>query len=158
NLLAVRGRELADRHSQFGFDPVRPVTLVQLPGQPSQSTLRQYQPEYVGADFERQDSAPAVNWTLVAGMIALAVVGVVISGAFAVGARRQLVTLGQLSANGAGEPLLRRMLSLQGSWCGAFGTALGLGAGVVTLVLMHDRFNQWIHRDIGSYIWSPRNL
>jgi len=83
---------------------------------------------------------------------------VVISGAFAVGARRQLVTLGQLSANGAGERLLKRMLSLQGAWSGVLGTAVGLGAGVTTLMLMHTQFNNWFHRDIGPYAWLPRDL
>src|SRR5262249_49580692 len=90
--------------------------------------------------------------------IALGISGIVISGAFAVGARRQLVTLGQLSANGAGESLLRRMLSLQGALCGALGTAAGLGAGVVALRLMHGQFDTWIHRDIGPYMWSVPNL
>ena len=43
----------------------------------------------------------AVRWSLVLGAVVLTVVGIVISAAFAVGARRQLVTLGQLSASGA---------------------------------------------------------
>ena len=42
-------------------------------------------------------------------MIALAIAGVVISGAFAVGA--PTLTLGQLSANGAGESLLKRAVA-----------------------------------------------
>ncbi len=91
-------------------------------------------------------------------MIALAIAGVVISGAFAVGARRQLVTLGQLSANGAGESLLKRMLSLQGAWSGVLGTGVGLAAGAATLALMHGQFNKWIHHDIGPFAWSPRDL
>ena len=66
-------------------------------------------------------------------MVALAIVGVVIAGAFAVGARRQLVTLGQLSANGADEHLLRRTLSFQGLWSGVLGGAAGVAGGVVLL-------------------------
>ena len=121
--------------------------------------MARYGPEYFSADSPTSDNTTkAVNWTLVAGMIALAIAGVVISGAFAVGARRQLVTLGQLSANGAGEGLLKRMLSLQGAWAGVLGTSVGLAAGVTTLTLMHGHFNSWIHRDIGPLVWSPRDL
>lgn len=53
------------------------------------------------------DDARAVRWSLVLGAIALTVVGIVISAAFAVGARRQLVTLGQLSASGASPGVVR---------------------------------------------------
>ena len=134
------------------------LTLVQLPGHPTDAQLKSYGPTYFSAASTRGSAERAVDWTLVGGMIALAIVGVVISGAFAVGARRQLVTLGQLSANGAPEPLLRRMLALQGAWCGVLGTVLGLGAGVITLLLMHGQFNDWAHRDIGPFAWSPRAI
>jgi putative ABC transport system permease protein len=155
--LAVRGDELAGR-PDFSFEPVQQVTLVRLRGHPSTADLKSYAPQYMSSVSDTNSGARAVDWTLVGGMIALAIVGVVISGAFAVGARRQLVTLGQLSANGAGESLLRRMLSLQGAWCGALGAALGLASGAITLVLMHARFNGWAHRDIGPFVWSPRDL
>jgi putative ABC transport system permease protein len=157
-LIAARGSELSALRSS-SFDQSEQYTLVRLPGHPSAAQLQQYGPQYFSADSPTGNSnTQAVNWTLVAGMIALAIAGVVISGAFAVGARRQLVTLGQLSANGAGEGLLKRMLSLQGAWSGALGTAAGLGTGVATLVLMHSHFDDWIHRDIGPYAWSARDL
>src|SRR5262249_8332417 len=133
---------------------------VQLPGHPTKSELAKYGPPYISAasQYVEKHTQRAVNWTLVAGMIALAIAGIVISGAFAVGARRQLVTLGQLSANGADGSLLRRPLSLQGVLCGVLGTAAGIIGGVVTLVLVHARFDGWIHRDIGPYVWSTRDL
>ncbi len=158
-LIAVRGNELAASRLQSSFDQVEQYTLVRIPGHPSARALQRYAPQYFGADTPSRDhTSQAVNWTLVAGMIALAIAGVVISGAFAVGARRQLVTLGQLSANGAPEDLLKRMLSLQGAWSGVLGTALGIAAGATTLALMHTQFDTWIHRDIGPFVWSPRDL
>jgi putative ABC transport system permease protein len=156
-LLAVRGNEL-DSSQLSSLDQVQQITLVQIPGHPSQAALQQYGPTFFSAESTSNNITKTVNWTLVAGAIALAISGVVISGAFAVGARRQLVTLGQLSANGASEGLLKRMLSLQGAWCGVLGTGVGMAAGVVTLSLMHGQFNDWIHRDIGPYVWSARDL
>ena len=156
-LMAIRGNELSDRASTFSFEPTQQLTLVQLPGHPTDAQLRAYGPAYFSAASSLGSAERAVDWTLVGGLIALAIVGVVISGAFAVGARRQLVTLGQLSANGAPESLLRRMLALQGAWCGVLGTAVGLGAGAVTLSLMHGHFDDWAHRDIGPFAWSARD-
>src|SRR5262249_15870874 len=155
--IAVRGNELTRLQSALGSDRVPDFTFVRLPGHPSTSQLRSYSPAYSSAG-SHSNGAAAVNWTIVAGAIALAIIGVVVSGAFAVGARRQLVTLGQLSANGADESLLRRSLSLQGAWCGVLGAVLGMAAGVTTLVLIHGRFNTWIAHDIGSYVWLPRDL
>jgi putative ABC transport system permease protein len=158
-LIAVRGNELASGTVPLGLEPVQNLTLVRLPGHPTSSELAQYTPPFVSATSgQASGNQRAVDWTLVAGMIALAIAGIVISGAFAVGARRQLVTLGQLSANGADASLLRRTLSLQGVFCGILGTTVGIAAGITTLVLMHDRFNGWIHRDIGPFVWSARDL
>jgi putative ABC transport system permease protein len=158
-LLAVRGNELAT-NVQLGDGPPSTYTLVQLPGHPTNSELAKYTPPYISAASEEaaSHSQRAIDWILVAGMIALAIAGIVIAGAFAVGARRQLVTLGQLSANGADGSLLRRTLSLQGMLCGLLGTAVGIIGGVMTLVLIHARFDGWIHRDIGPYAWSTRDL
>jgi putative ABC transport system permease protein len=158
-LLAVRGNELSAQQFQSSFDQVQNITLIRIPGNPSNAQLQQYGPNFITADSSAVGHVTRnVNWTLVAGAIALAIAGVVISGAFAVGARRQLVTLGQLSANGASEGLLKRMLSLQGAFSGVLGTGVGIAAGVVTLTLMHGQFDNWIHRDIGPYVWSPRDL
>lgn len=158
-LIAVRGNELGAQQFQSSLDQVQSFTLVRVPGHPSSSALRGYGPDYFTAVNRTSGHVTRnVNWTLVAGMIALAIAGVVIAGAFAVGARRQLVTLGQLSANGAGESLLKRMLSLQGAWAGVLGTSVGLVAGVTTLTLMHAHFNNWLHRDIGPFVWSTPDL
>ena len=83
-----------------------------------------------GADSHRE----ALAWGWVAGAIALAATGIIISAAFATSARRQLVTVGQLSANGAPERLVRRSLALQGGWTGLVGSVVGLIAAVVALL------------------------
>lgn len=57
----------------------------------------------------------------------LAVVAIVVSAAFAVSGRRQLVGVGQLSAAGTSPSVLRRFLALQGTWSGL----VGVGAAVV---------------------------
>ncbi|HEY1739034.1 MAG TPA: FtsX-like permease family protein, partial [Acidimicrobiia bacterium] len=157
--IAVRGNELSDASAPVAANTTA-LTLVKLPGHPSSATLDAYAPAYQSvASVDRVSEASRnVNWILVGGLVALAIVGIVISGAFAVGARRQLVTLGQLSANGADEGLLRRTLSLQGLWCGALGSVLGVAAGMVTLLLMRSDFASWLHHDPGAYIWPSVDL
>jgi putative ABC transport system permease protein len=155
--VAVRGNELTT------LDALNPglagtFTLVDLPGHPTSDQLLSYAPTYISsAQAGSRASERAVNWVLVGGIVALAIVGIVISGAFAVGARRQLVTLGQLSANGADEHLLRRTLSLQGVLSGAIGSVVGFGAGAVILFTMRHQFESWIHHDPGPYVWSLRD-
>jgi putative ABC transport system permease protein len=159
-LVAVRGNELSalDANDATGLGLVGTLTLVDLPGHPTSDQLLSYAPTYISsARASDQTSERAVNWVLVGGIVALAIVGIVISGAFAVGARRQLVTLGQLSANGADEHLLRRTLSLQGVLSGAIGSVVGFGAGVVILFAMRHQFESWIHHDPGPYVWSLRD-
>ena len=160
-LLAVRGSELTAAAATGS--PVQHVTiattLIDLPGHPSDQALLRYRGIALSRALEQaRTNNRAVNWTLVGGMIALAIVGIVISGAFAVGARRQLVTLGQLSANGADESLLRRSLSMQGLWSGALGSVAGFGAGVVVLLLARTMIVGWLHHDPGPYVWSTRDI
>lgn len=83
-------------------------------------------------------------WGWVAGMVAYVALGIVITAAFATSARRQLVTIGQLSASGASESVVRRTLALQGAWTGVAGAAVGLGIAVGG-VLVADR-RGWIER------------
>lgn len=93
-------------------------------------------PELVDALLERypwlaDEREAAVRWSIVAGALVLAVVGIVIAAAFTVGARQQLTTLGQLSANGASEKLLRRVLVLQGTVTGLAGAIAGVALASV---------------------------
>lgn len=156
-LLVVRGSELSATGSAARAG-IASVELIDLPGTPTDAQLLQYPQGFVSrASVTTQTATRAVNWVLVGGIVALAIVGIVISGAFAVGARRQLVTLGQLSANGADERLLRRTLSLQGLLAGAIGSAAGLAAGVAILLALRGHLAEWIHHDPGAYVWSARD-
>ena len=64
------------------------------------------------------------------GVLLMGVLGLVVAAAFAVSGRRQLVTIGQLSATGADPVLLRRFLALQGTWTGVAGAAVGVFGGL----------------------------
>ncbi|HYD10294.1 MAG TPA: FtsX-like permease family protein [Acidimicrobiales bacterium] len=76
------------------------------------------------------DSSATVYWTYVGGGVGLAVLGTVIAAAFAVGARRQLRTIGLLSATGASPGAVRWFLVLQGITAGLVGSIVGVGVGV----------------------------
>ncbi|MFZ4812018.1 MAG: hypothetical protein ACOYL9_11795, partial [Ilumatobacteraceae bacterium] len=73
------------------------------------------------------------------GTIAMGVLGIVVASAFAVSGRRQLVTIGQLSATGADSTVLRRFLALQGTFSGAAGALVGV-AGGAALVAALDKY------------------
>ena len=89
------------------------------------------------------DRDAEVAWSTVVGALALAVLGIVIAAAFAVGARRQLRTLGILASNGASPAALRAVVLWQGAWSGLLGSAAGLALGSLGLAALwphHDRF------------------
>ena len=82
-----------------------------------------YQPEFM-----------LLVWIAVA--MFLSTVGIVIAAAFAVSGRRQLVSIGQLSAAGSDPSVLRSFLALQGTWLGLLGAAAGsLMAAALVAVL-----------------------
>jgi len=60
--------------------------------------------------------------------------GVVIAAAFAVSGRRQLVAVGQLSANGASRQTIARFSILQGALAGVAGVVLGIVVGRIVWV------------------------
>jgi len=86
---------------------------------------------YTGGSETARDLA----WGWVAGVVSLVAVGIVIAAAFATSARRQLVTIGQLSANGAPERLIRRTMGLQGFWTGLFGSIAGVAVALAALLV-----------------------
>jgi putative ABC transport system permease protein len=87
--------------------------------------------------YDDANSADPVEYLLLWLSIAfvLAVVAVVVSAAFAVSGRRQLVGVGQLSAAGTSPSLLRRFLALQGTWSGLLGVGVAVVLAAVGLVL-----------------------
>jgi putative ABC transport system permease protein len=112
-------------------------------------------PSYVGPE---SSAAATMAWGWVAGAIALAAVGVVIAAAFATSARRQLVTIGQLSANGASQPLVRRVLGLQGAWCGLVGTLAGIVLGITSASANRGLVERLVGRSIGPWRVAPADL
>ena len=91
-------------------------------------------------------------------VLAFSVLAVVASAAFATSARRQLTTIGQLTANGASMRDVRMALALQGFWSGLTAVLIGLvpigwfaasGQGIAEMVSGHA---------VVSIEWSPRTL
>jgi putative ABC transport system permease protein len=71
--------------------------------------------------------------------VALFLIGLIVSAAFAVGARRQLRQLGLLAANGGDPRQVGRVITLQGMLTAVFGSLAGIamGLGLVLLAAPH---------------------
>lgn len=108
--------------------------------------------------YQEGPQANALAWGWVAGVMALVAVGIVITAAFATSARRQLVTIGHLAANGAPRRLVRRTLSLQGSWTGLAGALLGVAVAIPLLFLGRPIVEYGVDRSFGRYVFSPLDL
>ena len=137
-------------------DLARPLGLGELQAMEQRLQLQGSYPR--AATGGREVGATELAWGWVGGALALAVLGIVVTAAFATSARRQLVTLGQLAANGAGPKLLRRTLALQGMWSGLLGSALGMAGGVGAVVALRGtivRANRW---DPGPYVVAWTDL
>lgn len=91
-----------------------------------------------------------IAWGWVAGTLALAAVGIIVAAAFAIGSRRQLVTVGLLSAQGASPAQVRRTLALQGAWNGLLGAAVGSAAAVAAVLAARPFVLDAIGRDIAG--------
>jgi putative ABC transport system permease protein len=100
----------------------------------------------------------AVLWTWVGAAVAFTILGVVISAAFAVTARRQLRLLGQLMGNGASEGTLTATLFLQGTVVGLVGSVTGVAAGLIGLGLLRGVLEEAIGRRLGSFTVRPGDL
>lgn len=105
-----------------------------------------------GTSFAQSSlNTETLAWGWVVGALALAIVSIIIASAFATSARRQLATIGQLSANGANQRLLRRTLGLQGAWSGAIGSTAGIAVALMTLAGLRGMVDRVIARHLGSY-------
>lgn len=109
-------------------------------------------------DWHPGDGGDGVRWTYVFGAVVLTVVGIVISAAFAVGARRQLVTIGQLSASGAAPATIRTALVLQGTVTGVVGAVAGLVIAAVALLLGRGLVERVLDARVPSYTVRPLEL
>jgi putative ABC transport system permease protein len=79
----------------------------------------------------------------VAGLILLFLLGTIVTAAFAVGARRQLRTLGLIAANGGEPRQLRRLVTLQGTVAAAVGALVGFALGAAGLAAVMPHMNRW---------------
>ncbi|QGG93748.1 FtsX-like permease family protein [Actinomarinicola tropica] len=109
-----------------------------------------------GADDERAQLA--IVWSWVGGTVAFVIVGVVITAAFAVTARRQLRLIGQLMGNGASDATLRWTLALQGSVVGLLGGIAGIGLALLALEVGQPVVERIVDRRIPSYDVRPGDL
>lgn len=95
-------------------------------------------------------------WGWVAGVLVLVALGIIIAAAFATSARRQLVTLGQLSTQGATAGLTRLTLALQGTWSGILGSVVGIGLALGALLALRDPIEFLFNTALGP--WRIRAL
>ncbi len=169
---AVRGNYRTDPVVVPGFDPDRfapdygaPMTLIDLPADTPVDTVRRLAAERNGITryddpwYDPTSLGAGMAWGYVGGVLALIVVGIIVAAAFATSARRQLVTIGQLTANGAPEPVVRRTLALQGTWTGFVGAAVGLAVGLAALPFTRSIMAEYIvGHEIRAFRFSALDL
>lgn len=110
-------------------------------------------------DFGNSGLTRGIAWGWVAGVLALVAVGIIVAAAFATSARRQLVTIGQLTSNGATESTVRRTLALQGTWTGLAGAAAGITIGLVSLPVVKPLIERHIlQHDVARFRFSATDL
>jgi len=84
----------------------------------------------------------------------MGVLGIIVAAAFAVSGRRQLVTVGQLSAAGTDPPVIRRFLALQGTWTGLLGALVGLVVGGVFVSATGELVRNDGRADVRAFDWA----
>jgi putative ABC transport system permease protein len=99
-----------------------------------------------GYENPRETEGTPIAIMNVAGVILLFVLGTIVTAAFAVGARRQLRTLGLIAANGGDPRQLRRLVTLQGTVAAAVGAIFGFALGGIGLAFFLPHLNSFTHR------------
>jgi putative ABC transport system permease protein len=146
------------------IDPRHPPTMqayLDLPDAAAADRLRGRQGVLVRGDFIEDAegmSDVVVIWVYLFGAVVLTVTGIVIAAAFAAGARRQLVVLGQLSANGASGRLLRTTLVLQGTVTGLVGAGAGVALVLGLLIANQSWFEEAVRYRFDHYDIRPADL
>lgn len=90
-------------------------------------------------------------WLAVLLILEFAVLSVVIAAAFATSARRQLITIGQLGANGAQLSVVRMALAFQGLWNGLVGLAVTSALYISLLIFGHGATERLVGRDLPAW-------
>jgi hypothetical protein len=156
--LTVPGAALLDA------DPLHPPhrsAYLDVPDRAALERLRGTGGVLVRGDFIEDSEGMSdfvVIWVYLFGAVTLTVTGIVIAAAFAAGARRQLVVLGQLSANGAPGRLLRTTLVLQGTVTGVVGAGAGVALVLGLLVAFKARVEEMISYRFDRYDIRPVDL
>jgi putative ABC transport system permease protein len=145
-------------------DPRHPATTgtyVDLPTAEAREDLRRQPGVLVRGDFIEDAAGMSdliVIWIYLFGAVVLTVTGIVIAAAFAAGARRQLVVLGQLSASGAPGRLLRTTLVLQGTVTGLVGAFAGVALVLGLLIAHKSWFENAVQYRFDRYDIRPVDL
>ncbi|MEY2426313.1 MAG: putative transport system permease protein [Actinomycetota bacterium] len=87
-------------------------------------------------------NADKVLWTYVGGTVGLFVIGTIVAAAFALGARRQLRSIGLLAASGGSPRVIAWALTAQGAVAGLLGSLIGVAVGIVGVQLLPLRLLQ----------------
>ena len=93
-----------------------------------------------------------------AGTVGLFVIGIVVSAAFAVAARRRLRSLGLAAANGGSPRHLRIAVTAQGVVAGVLGTALGFLLGAISVAIFAPRLSRFSDYRLPSIRIAPVDL
>jgi putative ABC transport system permease protein len=102
-----------------------------------------------GWQWNKRSVTSDVLWSYVGAAVGLFVVGVIVAAAFALGARRQLRTIGLLSSSGASPRVVAATLASQGFVAGAAGSLVGIGLGVVGVRLLpHHALYSMTNQDV----------
>jgi putative ABC transport system permease protein len=134
-LVDLPGRPFADAKSpDQGFAEVGQVGTTD----PNQNPAPGWMMSPIYADGNESGVGLGLFWTYVSGGVALVVLGTVITAAFAISARRQLHTVGLLSATGASPRTVKRFLVTQGAVTGALGAAIGIAIGLVVATFLPE--------------------
>ena len=132
------------------------TTLVDLPDDAGPGVVDEFAARYGAltrsAPGYDDPTAVTLAWGWVGGVLALLAVGIIVAAAFATSARRQLVTVGHLAANGATQPVIRRSLVLQGTWTALVGAVGGIAAALASLPFVRGLVEEWVlDRDLIGY-------
>jgi putative ABC transport system permease protein len=142
--------------------------LVQLPpGTDKAALYRTLDAKHVGlytrenGDYNEATSADAVKAaalvTLIAGFGLLEVI-LLAGTAFAVGARRQVRTLGLVAASGGTPDHVRRIVLAEGVVLGLLGALGGAAVGIAVALALHPVWEGLDDAEVTSYVFRPADL
>jgi putative ABC transport system permease protein len=135
NITATGARTAAESLLKQGWEP---SNLDLLPRSEFRPGL------FVGGTTESEATPIAI--INVVGLILLFLLGTIVTAAFAVGARRQLRTLGLIAANGGEPRQLQRLVTLQGTVAAAVGALFGFALGAAGLMAVLPHMNRFSHK------------